>query len=487
MQQFRATARRLTGRTRREPCTHRGSRHDKTNPAQCLRHELRGDQSPGLWTHPRDRTLGYNRLPYWLDLAKTLERGKFDGLFLADVLGVYDVFGDSPDAALRDAAQTPANEPLMLIPAMAAVTQNLGFGVTSNLSFEPPYPFARRMSTLDHLTEGRIGWNVVTGYLDSAARGAGKDKQTAHDDRYEIADEYMELVYKLWEGSWEDDAVLRDRARGIFADPSKVHRIEHEGDNYRLNAIHLSEPSPQRTPVLYQAGTSPRGRHSPPSTPNACSCRARRPRSSARAWRRSERLEGNRARPGRDPDVLDDDDHSRPHRGRGESKICRLSRHIAPEGALALMSGWMGIDFSGYDLDQQVRHVQNDAGRTALDNVTRADPDRVWTVREVVEHVGIGGAGPVVVGTPEKVADDIEAWFEQTDVDGLNVAFATSPGDFEDIADMLVPELTKRGRYKSEYAGGTLREKLFGAGRARLTEAHPAARYRVKPRAAAEE
>ena len=154
-----------------------------------------------------------------------------------------------------------------------------------------------------------------------------------------------------------------------------------------------------------------------------------------------------------------------------KAKYADYRRHIAPEGALALMSGWMGIDFSGYDLDQQVRHVQNDAGRTALDNVTRADPDRVWTVREVVEHVGIGGAGPVVVGTPEKVADDIEAWFEQTDVDGLNVAFATSPGDFEDIADMLVPELTKRGRYKSEYAKGTLREKLFGAGRARLTEA----------------
>ena len=141
----------------------------------CVAH-----QSPGLWTHPRDRTLEYNRLPYWIDLAKTLERGRFDGLFLADVLGVYDVYGNSPDAALRHATQTPANEPLMLIPAMAAVTKHLGFGVTSNLSFEPPYPFARRMSTLDHLTDGRVGWNVVTGYLDSAARGAGKDKQTAH-------------------------------------------------------------------------------------------------------------------------------------------------------------------------------------------------------------------------------------------------------------------------------------------------------------------
>jgi alkanesulfonate monooxygenase SsuD/methylene tetrahydromethanopterin reductase-like flavin-dependent oxidoreductase (luciferase family) len=169
------------------------------------------------------------------------------------------------------------------------------------------------------------------------------------------------------------------------------------------------------------------------------------------------------------------------------AKYADYRSHISHEGALTLMSGWTGVDFSTYELDQQVRHVTNDAGRTAMDNITRADPDRVWTVREVAEHVGIGGIGPVVVGTPEKVADDIEAWFEQTDVDGLNVAFAISPGDFEDIADMLVPELTRRGRYKRAYAEGTLREKLFGAGRARLTETHPASRHRVKPRAAVAE
>src|SRR3979490_243904 len=221
----------------------------------CVAH-----QSPGRWTHPRDRTADYNRLPYWTHLARTLERGLFDGLFLADVLGVYDVFGGSPDAALRNATQTPVNDPLLLISAMAAGTENLGFGVPCTLSYEPPYPFARRMSTLDHLTEGRIGWNIVTGYLDSAARGAGKDKQTAHDDRYDVADEYMDVVYKLWEGSWEDDAARGDRISGIFVDPAKVHRVRHEGNNYRVDAIHLSEPSPQRTPVLYQAGTSPRGR-----------------------------------------------------------------------------------------------------------------------------------------------------------------------------------------------------------------------------------
>src|SRR2546429_1317955 len=166
----------------------------------CVAH-----QSPGLWTHPRDRTSEYNRLPYWIDLAKALERGRFDGLFLADVLGVYDVFGGSPDAALRNATQVPVNDPLLLISAMAAVTQHLGFGVTCTLSYEPPYPFARRMSTLDHLTEGRIGWNIVTGYLDSAAAGMGLGAQPSPDQRYEIADEYMEVVYRLWEGSWADD------------------------------------------------------------------------------------------------------------------------------------------------------------------------------------------------------------------------------------------------------------------------------------------
>ena len=151
------------------------------------------------------------------------------------------------------------------------------------------------------------------------------------------------------------------------------------------------------------------------------------------------------------------------------------------------MSGWTGVDFSTYDLDQQVRHVQNDAGRTAMDNITRADPDRVWTVREVAQHVGIGGIGPVVIGTPEKVADEIEAWFDQTDVDGLNVPFAVSPGDFEDITDMLVPELMRRGRYKDAYRQGTLREKLFGPGRARLAAPHPAVQYRHRVAAKAAE
>ena len=190
-----------------------------------------GHQSPGLWTHPDDRADSYNTLEYWTDLARTLERGKFDALFLADVLGIYDVYNGSPRTALEHAVQVPVNDPLMVIPPMAMVTEHLGFGVTCALSYELPYPFARRMSTLDHLTKGRIGWNIVTGYLDSAARGMGMAQQVAHDDRYDVAEDYMQATYKLWEGSWEDGAVLRDRKGRRFADPDKIHRILHEGPN----------------------------------------------------------------------------------------------------------------------------------------------------------------------------------------------------------------------------------------------------------------
>jgi len=442
----------------------------------CVAH-----QSPGLWRHPRDRSSDYHLLSYWTNLAKTLERGRFDGLFLADVLGIYDVFGASPDAALRNAAQVPVNDPLMLVSAMAAVTEHLGFGVTSNLSYEPPYSFARRMSTLDHLTCGRIGWNVVTGYLNSAARGMGRSQQTAHDDRYDVADEYMEVVYKLWEASWEDDAVRRDRASGIFTDPAKVHRIQHQGNHYQLDAIHLCEPSPQRTPVLYQAGTSPRGRqfaarHAECVFMSGPSAKVIAPRVAAiRALAREA---------GRNPAEILMFSLMTVILGRTEAeasaKYTDYRRYIDHEGALTLMSGWTGVDFSTLDLDQQVRHVLNDAGRTAMDNITRADPDRVWTVREVAEHVGIGGIGPVLVGTPAQVADAVEAWVAETGVDGLNLAFAVAPESFEDVADLLVSELSRRGRYKKDYRPGTLREKLFGSGRARLVPPHPAALSRSR-------
>ena len=184
----------------------------------------------------------------------------FDSLFIADIFGVYDVYGGNADAGFRNAVEFPVNDPFLLVPAMAMVTKHLGFGITGTVTYEPPFSFARRLSTLDHLTNGRLAWNIVTGYLDSAAKAFGLSEQLPHDERYVMAEEFMEVVYKLWEGSWEDDAVLRDKVNGIFARPEKIHKVRHHGKYFRMEGYHLCEPSPQRTPILFQAGASSRGR-----------------------------------------------------------------------------------------------------------------------------------------------------------------------------------------------------------------------------------
>ena len=438
-----------------------------------------GHQSPGLWTHPDDRADSYNTLEYWTDLARTLERGKFDALFLADVLGIYDVYKGSARTALEHAVQVPVNDPLMVIPPMAMVTEHLGFGVTCALSYELPYPFARRMSTLDHLTKGRIGWNIVTGYLDSAARGMGMAKQVAHDDRYDVAEDYMQATYKLWEASWEDGAVLRDRQGRRFADPDKIHRIVHQGPHFQFDAIHLCEPSPQRTPVLFQAGASKRGRD---FAARHAECVFINGPSKKVIGNVVADLRRRAAAAGREPSDLViftmmtviTDTTSKGARDKYQDYL----GYVSEEGALALMSGWTGLDFGAMAPDEVVRFTdKTNAMSSALEAFTTADPDREWTVREIARHAAIGGRGPVVIGSAEEVAEELRAWVEETDVDGFNLAYALTPGTFADVADLVVPELQTRGLFKHDYAPGTLREKLFGRS-ARLEASHPAAAVR---------
>jgi FMN-dependent oxidoreductase (nitrilotriacetate monooxygenase family) len=438
-----------------------------------------GHQSPGLWTHPDDRADSYNTLEYWTDLARILERGKFDALFLADVLGIYDVYHNSPATALEHAVQVPVNDPLMPISAMAAATKNLGFGVTCALSYELPYPFARRMSTLDHLTKGRIGWNIVTGYLDSAARGMGMAKQVAHDDRYDVAEDYIQATYKLWEASWEDGAVLRDRQGRRFADASKIHRILHEGPHFKVDAIHLCEPSPQRTPVLFQAGASTRGRD---FAARHAECVFINGPSKKVIGNIVSDLRARAAAAGRDPrdliiftmmTVITDTTAKA-----AQDKYRDFLHYVSEEGALALMSGWTGVDFGAMRPDEIVRFTDKPNAQTsALEAFTTADPDREWTVREIARHAAIGGRGPVTIGSAEQVAESLRAWVEETDVDGFNLAYALTPGTFKDMADLVVPELQARGVFKRDYAPGTFREKLFGRG-PRLPSTHPAAAVR---------
>ncbi len=433
----------------------------------CVSH-----QSSGMWRHPDDQSANYKSLKYWLDLARTMERGLFDGIFLADVSGVYDVYGGSPDAAISAATQFPANDPFCLISGMAAVTEHLCFGVTGSIPYEPPYAFARRLSTLDHLTEGRMGWNIVTGYLDSAARAAGRTRQTSHDVRYDIAADYMELMYKLWEGSWEDDAVVMDRHQGVFTDPRKVHRINHQGKYFQLDAIHLCEPSAQRTPVLFQAGASAKGqafaaRHAEcvfigaPDRPRATNMVKKLRQQVVDAGRAAEDIKIFQLA----CVIVDDTDAAAQ-----EKKDALQSLGIA-QGSLALMSGWSGVDLNQLNLTESAPEVSSEAIQGALKALgTRS-------VSEWASLLALGGASPLFVGSASSVVDELEAWIDESGLDGFNLAHTLMPSSIEAIVDKVVPEMQNRGRYKQAYTAGSMRHKLFGRGD-RLVESHPAAAYR---------
>ncbi|CAN5704266.1 LLM class flavin-dependent oxidoreductase [soil metagenome] len=419
-----------------------------------------GHIAHGLWRHPRDRSTGYKRLPYWLDLARTLERGLFDGLFLADVTGVYDVWGGNADAAVRDAIQLPINDPAVLVSAMASVTRHLGFGITATISAESPHAFARRMSTLDHLSDGRIGWNVVTGFLDSAARAQGGTATAGHDQRYDRADEFMALVYQLWHDSWDDDAVLADRARGIYADPAKVRSIHHEGPFYRLDAVHASEPSPQRTPLLFQAGASARG--------TAFAARHAEvvfvPNQGLRATAESvRRLRAAIAEHGRAPDSVRFVTTLLAVPGRTEAEARdrhdEYRRHARPEAGLVQFSSAIGVDLSRHGLDDRVSGGSPDAIQSSVASLSRGPSP---TVRDILAQMPLGGRHAPVVGTPAQIADEMEAWIDEAGVDGFNLVRTVSPEGIEQFVDLVVPELQRRGLHKRAYAEGNWRQKVFG-------------------------
>jgi FMN-dependent oxidoreductase (nitrilotriacetate monooxygenase family) len=431
-----------------------------------------GHIQQGMWTHPRDRSAEYLSLDYWMGLARLLEEGLFDGLFLADVLGIYDVHGGNGDAAIRNAVQVPLLDPMLIVPAMAAATRHLGFGVTCNLAWESPALMARRFSTLDHLTKGRIGWNIVTGYLDSAARAMGLDRQMAHDDRYDLADEYMEILYRLWEESWAADAVKRDRAAGIYADPARVKRITHQGRQYRLDAPHLVEPSPQRTPVLYQAGASDRGRgfaaqHAecvflnggpkPHVAKLVADLRARAAPRPIRIFVGATLIIGRT-------------------RAEAEAKLAEYRQYASIEGALAHASASLGIDLARFDMDEELPEAgQSQAIRSNVEALRAAAPRA--TKRALIDRMVLGSRQPPIIGSVDEVAEELIAWMDQADVDGFNLSRTVTPECLEDVVRLLVPALQERGRYKRGYQPGTYREKLFGAGPL-LAAPHPAAGWR---------
>ncbi|ACA16091.1 conserved hypothetical protein [Methylobacterium sp. 4-46] len=437
-----------------------------------------GHSWAGMWRHPRDASVRYTSLDYWTSLARTAERGLLDGIFLADVFGTYDVYGGSADAALAGAAQAPNADPLLVVPAMALVTSQIGFGVTANLTYEHPYQFARRFSTLDHLTGGRVGWNVVTGYLESGARGMGLAQARAHDARYEAGEDFMAAAYKLWEGSWEDGAVVRDRARGLYTRPDKVHRIRHDGPYYRVDAHHLAEPSPQRTPVLYQAGTSARGRAFAARHAECIFLNGHTRAIAGQAVRRIR--EAARAHGRARHDILMFLGATvivAPTRAEALDLRDEYARYLDVQGQLALVSGWTGIDLSALGPDEALAYVETNAMQSLVENLT-VNTDHRFTVRDFAQFGPLGARAPFIVGSPGEVADELLSWAEEADVDGFNLTRVVVPETLEAFVDLVVPALQDRGAFKTRYQEGTLREKLFPGTGARLKSTHPGAAFR---------
>lgn len=431
----------------------------------------------GLWVHPTNHRHRFNELEYWTELAQLLEYGAFDGVFLADVIGTYDAFRGGMETSLREAVQIPSNDPLLVIPAMAAVTRYLGFGATFSTTYEPPFAFARRASTLDHLTKGRFAWNIVTSYLPNAARNFGLEDELPHDDRYVIADEYLNVLYKLWEGSWDDDAVIENRGARVYTDPAKVRYIHHVGPNYKVAGPHLCSPSRQRTPVLYQATGSNAGkefaaRHAEAVFTGGMTAQAVR----ANIADMRQRL----VRHGRRPTDIKFIAGAGIITGRTEEQVARklaeYQQLISVEGRLA--HGQSKIDYLRYPRSERLAHIiaRKDPGWEQIG--PRFKPEQ--TVGEVLDQLGTVNYGRYfVAGTASVVADAIERWLDEDDLDGINLVQYHSYDTARDFIEYVVPELRKRGRYRESYRDGeTLRERFFGAGQARLPDRHWGARYR---------
>ncbi|MGC0365443.1 FMN-dependent oxidoreductase (nitrilotriacetate monooxygenase family) [Rhodococcus sp. 27YEA15] len=427
----------------------------------------------GQWRHPDARQADFENVDVWVDLARTLEAGRFDAMFFADVVGLY---GADPNGSyevnVREGLQIPNHDPAILLAALAVSTEHLGLAYTSNIVQQHPFHFARQISTLDHISRGRIAWNIVTGTLENGARNFGQSL-TEHDERYRWAQEYVDVAYKLWEGSWDDGALLKDRERGIYADPSKVHKIDHRGERYRVDGPHLPSPSPQRTPLLFQAGASAAGKAFAAANAEAVFIAASNPAVAADGIRETRALAVAR---GREPeDILFFQGLSFVI-GSTEEEAKRLEsdldEYVSLDGYLAHMDFGAKPDGTRYAPETKLADIETEDSRSLLNWLLLDQPDREPTVADIGPLFARRGR---VVGTPEQIADQLALW-QQAGVDGINVFNWRIPDTYTSFIDHVMPVLRQRGLAKQEYTPGTLRRKLFGTDQ--LGDRHPAARYR---------
>jgi FMN-dependent oxidoreductase (nitrilotriacetate monooxygenase family) len=416
----------------------------------------------GSWRHPATEH-GFLTASYYQKLGRTLEEGCFDMMFFDDRLAMPGIFGGSVAEAVRHGARPVKLDLSVVLGVIAAVTRSIGLGATYSTTYYSPFHVARTFATLDHLTGGRAAWNVVTSVNDSEAQNFGVEEHLDHDARYDRADEFLEAVTGLWD-SWEDDALILDRANGIFADPRKVHDLDFKGEWFDVRGPLTVPRSPQGRPVLLQAGSSGRGRDFAArwaeliftGDPGV---------EVARAHYKDQREK--LAEAGRDPDTVkilpmaytvvgESSAHAQ------EREQAFLEDFVDPMASLTLLSELMNHDFSDMALDDPITDelIESVSGIRGLVQNLRAHIGENITLADLAGHRATLLQGPRFVGTGPEVADQMEEWFTTDACDGFVIAATHSPGAYEDVVRMVVPELQRRGSFRDRYTGATLRENL---------------------------
>lgn len=445
-----------------------------------------GNQTINNWRNPKDKTSElFSNPKYWTDLAKLLEKGKFNTVFLADVLGPYDVYKGPAnlDPVARVGSQFPTLDPSYFIPLMAAVTKKLAFGITMSTIREQPYHLARRLGTLDLISNGRVGWNIVTSYLNSAARNLlNGENLPPNEVRYARAEEYVDVVYKLFLSSWQEGAVKLDAGKGVFTDPNGLRHINHEGNHFKVPGPAFTQQSAQKLPVIIQAGVSAKGKELAARNAEIVFLSALTPQDLDKQIKAVKKVASEKYH--RDVSkikfislitVILGDTHEL-----AEEKYNYYKSYADEEGARAMFSGWTGVDLDKFEDDETLTNVDQIATASAVKKWQTAYP-RVerWTKKTIASEIEVGGSGALIIGTAQEVADTLQEWVDISDIDGFNFAYAVLPETYEDIVEYLLPELRRRDLAADDYRESsqesgylTFREQLFG--KRTLDETHPA-------------
>jgi alkanesulfonate monooxygenase len=410
------------------------------------------------WRHPQARADAGINFAHFVEISRTAERGCFDFVFVADNAMVREA---KPEALSRSAQYIANFEPLTLIGGLVASTERIGFVATASTSWNEPYNIARAFASLDHMSHGRVAWNIVTSSVDNEARNYGQPRMWDHTERYARAREFTQVVRGLWD-SWADDAFLRDKASGVFFDPAKVRRLDHRGAYFAVEGPLNVPRSPQGHPVLVQAGASDDGREfaaefaeavftNPPTLDVAQAYYAD---VKARAARFGRSAASIHLMPGISPIVGRTEAEAR-------AQFDALQALVHPVVGLEMLTTLLGTDLSGYPLDGPLPELERPrGGQSAFDNWTGLAKRENLTIRQLIERT-IGARGKsVVIGTPAQIADHMQTWLENGAADGFNVMPPYLPGALNDFVDLVIPELQARGIFRTAYEGATLRENL---------------------------